>query len=96
MLGQLLERHGLKVRLLPHQSLQSAKLQQLDLNGVGAVVLSYMNPDSFAHARFLIRRLRRRFPDAAILVGFWTLSPQEMEKRDPVTAASRHRLPMRC
>jgi hypothetical protein len=86
MLAQLLERRGADVGTLPHECLQSAKFRALDLDGVTCVVLSYMNADSLAHARFMVRRLRRRLPDATIIVGFWTFPPEEASRRDPLSA----------
>jgi hypothetical protein len=45
-----------------------------------------MNADSLAHARFLVRRLRRRLPRTKIVLGFWTFTPEDMARRDPVAA----------
>jgi predicted PurR-regulated permease PerM len=92
MLGQLLERDGLNVRILPYQSMHSARLRELDVGDAAVVVLSYMNADSFAHARFLVRRLRRRFREAVIIIGFWTFAPEDMARRDPVTATGADRV----
>lgn len=92
MLAHLLERRGATVRTLPCASLQSARLRELDVGEVRVVVLSYMNPDSMAHARFLIRRLRRRFPGAAIVIGFWTLAPEDLARRDPLAATGADRI----
>jgi hypothetical protein len=44
--------------------------------------LSYLEPGSFNNARYLVRRLRRRLPQAKIVDGFWTLTAQEVEERD--------------
>ena len=49
--------------------MHSARLGELDVGEVAVVVLSYMNADSFAHARFLVRRLRRRFRKAIVIVS---------------------------
>jgi predicted PurR-regulated permease PerM len=84
MLAELLERHGAEVRLLPHESLRTAQLRETDLGEPAVVILSYMNSDSLAHARFLVRRVRRRWPDAKIMLGLWTFSPEERRRRDPV------------
>jgi len=92
MLGQLLERRGIEVRLLPAVSLQGNRLKELDLSGVPVIVLSYMNADSLAHARFTVRRLRRRNPDAATIVGFWTFKPEDMARRDPIAATGATRV----
>lgn len=86
MLQQLLELRGATARLLSFEDLQSTKLRELDLSGVVAVALSYMNADSLAHARFLVRRLRRRLPEATVMVGLWTFPPEEIERRDPIAA----------
>ena len=44
--------------------------------------LSYLEPGGFTNARYLVRRLRRKLPNAQILVGFWTLSEEEANQRD--------------
>jgi hypothetical protein len=92
MLGQLLERLGTDVHILPAESLQSARLRDVDIAAPRIVVLSYMNPESLAHARFLVRRVRRRFPEAAIMVGLWTYSAENMARRDPVEATGADRV----
>jgi hypothetical protein len=86
MLGQLVEKQGASARVLPCEALHSRKLSELDLDQAAIIVLSYMNADSVAHARFLVRRLRRRFPRAVIMVGFWTFTPEDMARRDPMVA----------
>jgi predicted PurR-regulated permease PerM len=92
MLAQLLEARGANVRVLASDALQSARLREMDLTDVAVVVLSYMNPDSLAHARFLVRRMRRRVPKATIILGFWTFAPEDMARRDPVAATGGDRV----
>jgi len=92
MLGQLLERQGIAVRTLSPASLHGSRLREVDLDGISVVVLSYVNTDSLAHARFLVRRLRRRLPDAKFIVGFWTLTPEDIARRDPVAATGADRV----
>ena len=87
IVAQLLERHGARCQTLSSDSMQSAPLREVAIEDAAMVVVSYMNPDSLAHARFLVRRLRRRFPGARIVAGFWTLTPQEAERRDPQAAS---------
>ena len=86
MLAQLLERKGASVRLLPHDAVESAGLRDIDLGDPAAVVLSYLNDDSLAHARFLVRRLRRRLPNARIIVGLWMFAPEDAGRRNPTEA----------
>jgi hypothetical protein len=86
MLGLLLEREGIVVQLLPFEALQATQLRELDLGDAALVALSYMNADSLAHARFLVRRLRRHAPEATIVAGFWTFPPGDSGAREPVAA----------
>ena len=72
MLAQLLVKHGLGARVVPHEAVSRSNVIGLDVSGVAMVCISYLeisgNP---AHLRYLIRRLRQKLPDAPILVGLW-------------------------
>jgi hypothetical protein len=77
LLVQVLEKHGIGARLLPTQAVSASNLPHLDAGGVQMICLSYLDPGSSTHARYLARRLRRKVPSAKILVGFWTLVDDE-------------------
>lgn len=72
MLAQLLRKHGLGGRVIPHADVARDRIAALDVSGVAMICISYLdikgNP---AHLRYLIRRLRARMPDRPILVGLW-------------------------
>lgn len=85
MLTQLLGRAALGARPAPFDALASATYAGLDLAGIRLICLSYMNTESIAHARYLVRRLRRR-TDVPILVGFWSMPAEEAARRDLVKA----------
>ena len=72
MLAQLLQKHGLGARVVPHEAVSRSNIIGLDVEGVAMVCVSYLdiagNP---AHLRYLLRRLRQRRPGAPILVGLW-------------------------
>lgn len=85
MLGQLFERCGVGVRLVPFDAMASSTYASLDFEGVRMICLSYMNADSLANARYLVRRLRRR-TNVPILVGFWSMEAEEAVRRDLVKA----------
>ncbi|MGI6850857.1 AI-2E family transporter [Mesorhizobium sp. 1B3] len=85
ILAQLFERCGVGVRTVPFTAMSFTNYASLELEGVRLVCLSYMNSDSLAHARYLVRRVRRR-TNALILVGFWSLEPEEAAQRDLVKA----------
>ena len=86
MLAQLLEKHGIGARVVPSEAVSVANVLRLDVTGVQMVCLSYLAPGSFTNARYLVRRLRRRLPQAKIVAGFWTLTADEAEARDALAA----------
>jgi predicted PurR-regulated permease PerM len=88
MLAQLLVNRGIGARVVPSDGVSLANLMQLDVTGVQMAFLSYLEPGSFANPRYLVRRLRRRLPQATIVGGFWTLPEQEAVERDALAATS--------
>jgi len=72
MLAQMLGKHGLGVRIAPCQAASREEIGALDVTGVAMVCISYLDiSGSPSHLRYPMRRLRRRLPDAPILVGLW-------------------------
>jgi hypothetical protein len=72
MLAQLLSKHGLGARVVPHEAVSRANVQGLDVTGVAMVCVSYIDISGTpAHLRYLLKRLRQRVPDAPLLVGLW-------------------------
>jgi predicted PurR-regulated permease PerM len=86
MLAQLLGKHGVGARVVPSEAVSVANLLRLDATGVQMACLSYLEPGSFTNPRYLVRRLRRRLPQAKIFAGFWTLTAQDGEERDALAA----------
>jgi len=86
MLAQLLEMHGIGARVVPREAVSARHLDQLDVVGVQMACLCYLEPGTFANARYLVRRLRRRLPKARIMAGFWTLTAEQAEQRDALAA----------
>ena len=72
MLAQLLSKHGLCARVVPHEAVSRANVEGLDVTGVAMVCVSYIDISGTpAHLRYLLKRLRQRLPDAPLLVGLW-------------------------
>jgi hypothetical protein len=73
LLSELLEKLGLKRRLLGSEAISPAHIVSLDVTDAKLVCLSYMSiGPSPAHVRYLIRRLRGIIPSSCtILVGYW-------------------------
>jgi hypothetical protein len=72
MLAQLVGKHGLGARVVPHEAVSRARIGSLDVQGVGMICISYLdirgNP---AHLRYLLRRLRQKAAGTPLLVGLW-------------------------
>ena len=85
ILAQLLERCGIGTRVARYEAITTGAYANLDMTGVEVVCLSFMNPDSIAHARYAVRRLRRR-TSVPIVVGFWSVDPADPKGPDLVTA----------
>lgn len=83
MLAQLLDKHGVGARPVPHEAVSRARIGTLDLRAVAMLCVCYIdirgNP---AHLRFLLRRLRERLPEAPILVGLWPAQDPFLKERE--------------
>jgi hypothetical protein len=72
MLAQLLNKHGLGSRLVPHEAASRSAIYNLDMTGVQMICISYLEISGTpAHLRYLLRRLRKKAPKAPIVVGLW-------------------------
>jgi hypothetical protein len=72
MLAQLLRKHGLGTRVVPHEAVSRSAVLGLDTSGVKMVCISYLEISGTpAHLRYLLRRLRNRIAGVPVLVGLW-------------------------
>ncbi|WP_247973897.1 AI-2E family transporter [Bradyrhizobium sp. 195] len=71
MLGQLTTAHGLPSRVEGSEALSTANLFRLDTAGVAIVCIVYMDANGPARMRYSVRRLRRKLPEATIILGCW-------------------------
>ncbi|MBV9672786.1 MAG: hypothetical protein JO076_08190 [Verrucomicrobia bacterium] len=72
MLAQLVRKHGLGARVIPHEITSPERLPAAVLTGSVMVCISYLQLSCTpAYLEYLVRRLRRRLPAAALLVGLW-------------------------
>ncbi len=78
ILAQLLEKCGLGAKVLGPDQIKGGALRNAGPNDVRLVCISALDVrERSAHARFLVRRLKRFAPDAILLGGFWKLDPSE-------------------
>ncbi len=66
MLAQLLQKHGISARVESTNSIGTASE-----DGVQVIYLSYLDTTRLAHMRYLVRRWRRRAPNAKIVLCCW-------------------------
>jgi hypothetical protein len=82
MLAQLLRKHGLAAQSALHDEVSRFAINTLDTTGVALIFITYAelqgNPP---HMRYLLRRIRQRFPLGPIFVGFW--DPDDALLGDP-------------
>ncbi len=82
MLAQLLRKHGLGAQSALHDEVSRFAINRLDTTGVAMVCITYAELDgSPPHMRYLLRRVRQKFPSCPILVGFW--DPADAMLSDP-------------
>jgi predicted PurR-regulated permease PerM len=89
MLGQLSTAHGLAARVEGAEALSTTNVFRLDTTGVAIVCLVYLDQSGPAHMRYAVRRLRRKLPKAAIILGCWMkdVDPAALEQmRDAAKA----------
>jgi len=77
MMAQLSTAHGLAARVEGAEALTMANVFRLETTGVAIVCLVYLDASGPAHMRYSVRRLRRKLPDATIILGCW------MKETDP-------------
>jgi hypothetical protein len=75
--AQLLGKCGLGVKVVDVEHLHHGALSADDATDVRLVCISALDVrERSAHARFLVRRLKRSAPKALLLGGFWKLDPE--------------------
>ncbi|MCX8254222.1 putative PurR-regulated permease PerM [Beijerinckiaceae bacterium RH AL1] len=78
LLALLLQRRGLGVRVASAETLAQPDETAPRWPEAKLILLSFLDADlRLAQARFAIRRLRRRAPDAPIAAAFWMSEPDE-------------------
>jgi predicted PurR-regulated permease PerM len=77
MLAQLCTAHGLAARIGEAGTLSPTNALRLETTGVAIVCLVYLDASGPAHMRYSVRRLRRKLPNATIILGCW------MKETDP-------------
>jgi predicted PurR-regulated permease PerM len=81
-LVQLLKKCGLGATLLDLDELRNGSLSHDVVSKARLICISSLDVrERSAHARFLVRRLKRPAPNALLLGCFWKLDPQQQENK---------------
>jgi hypothetical protein len=83
MLAQLLSKHGLGAEVADAHSVTRGPREAFDASGFAMVCVAYLEINgSPSHLRYLLRRLRARFPGLPLLVGVWpSEDPNRVDQR---------------
>jgi methylmalonyl-CoA mutase cobalamin-binding subunit len=74
MMAQMLEHHGYCSEYVSVEKLASEYIELVEKKNVQVVVVSALPPAAVTHARYIVKRLRTRFPELKIVVGLWTVT----------------------
>ncbi|HEY4971236.1 MAG TPA: AI-2E family transporter [Steroidobacteraceae bacterium] len=74
LLTQLLERKKVRAVVVRSDEASPGRIFQLDAARARIICLSYLEAGALTNARYLVRRLRRKAPHAAIILGLWNLA----------------------
>ena len=82
MLAHALSDAGLSADHVAAGVANAAEFAALDLQGAQTVCLSHFSAEPQTQARYLCRRLRRRWPDLHIVLALWNAPPALLEQAD--------------
>jgi predicted PurR-regulated permease PerM len=86
LLVHVLHREGIGARVISAEEVSPNNLPKLDVDGVKVICVSYLDPGNYKNARFLVKRLRRRMPEAHPIAGFWGSAENDSHYLDSVEA----------
>lgn len=86
MLAYLLRRHGIGARVISAEDAAPGRLHRIAPEGVQVVCASYLDPDNYKNARYLIRRVRKRFTRAEPIACFWGFQTDDARYLDSIEA----------
>jgi predicted PurR-regulated permease PerM len=71
ILVQILSKHGLGARVTKKEDISSSGIFSLNGDGVALICVSALDDASPTYTRHVVRKLRRKIPEAKILVCYW-------------------------
>jgi len=86
LLSDMLARHQIAARVVSHVEVLPLNIDHVTDTGVRLIAVCYLEPANFTNARYLVRRLKRHFPQARLLMNFWGTARDEASHRDAIAA----------
>lgn len=86
LLAHMVEKRGIGARVVSASDASPTHLATLEIDGVQVVCVSYLNPGNYKNARYLVRRLKKRMPQAHPIAGFWGYAETDSHYLDSVEA----------
>ncbi|WP_159997738.1 AI-2E family transporter [Roseomonas sp. 18066] len=80
MLAQILRKHGIGARVVPHAEVSRRNVDSFQPEGVLMVAICAVQmggPPS--HLRYLVRRLGQRLPGVPVMLGLWTAPESQLD-----------------
>jgi predicted PurR-regulated permease PerM len=71
MLARLLKPHGCQVEVLSTRALPAEVLARVERDRPAMVFIAVLPPGGLVQARYLCKRLRKRFADVPVVIGYW-------------------------
>jgi hypothetical protein len=87
IMAQVLTQDGYASEYVSVDKLASEYLDLVEKKNVEVVIVSALPPAAATHARYIVKRLRNKFPDLKIVVGLWTLTGELKRSKQRLTAA---------
>jgi len=86
LLAHVLEKRGVGARVLSANDVAPTNLARLDVSGLRVVCVSYLDPGNYKNAKYLVRRLKKRMPNAHPIAGFCGYAESDSHYLDSVEA----------
>lgn len=83
LLAQLLRHQGVAAQVLPLASPRAEDIMRIAPPPTRIIVLAYLGASGLAHARHACRRLRRRLPEAVLVIALWNGQRAPEKSADP-------------
>jgi predicted PurR-regulated permease PerM len=92
MLEHVLGTVGVGVDTISPEALTAEVVATVEEARPACLCVAAVPPGGLAHTRYLLKRLRARFPDICVVVGRWSLTPELGEDPAPLVAAGATRV----